>query len=149
MSFQISVQPPTWRFVTKVTAQAVGRAKSTLVVQEPHLWLCLPDMKDANKNKFLNALVSQADLFGESVENFAQQFSTEAIAQIMLHQKQAAPVPSMLAPWSAPRQRASCSSRLCSPTLDYISAAQGNWSSAARPTHSARFPWRKRKSKRP
>ncbi len=29
---------------TKVTARAVGRAMSTLVVQERHLWLCLADM---------------------------------------------------------------------------------------------------------
>ncbi len=31
---------------TKVTAQSLGRAMSTLVVQERHLWLCLADMKE-------------------------------------------------------------------------------------------------------
>ncbi len=31
---------------TKVTAQSLGRAMSTLVVQERHLWLCLTDMKE-------------------------------------------------------------------------------------------------------
>ncbi len=35
---------------TKVTAQSLGRAMSTLVIQERHLWLCLTDMKD---NKIL------------------------------------------------------------------------------------------------
>ncbi len=29
---------------TKVTAQSLGHAMSTLVVQELHLWLCLTDM---------------------------------------------------------------------------------------------------------
>ncbi len=31
---------------TKVTAQSLGRAMSTLGVQEHHLWLCLTDMKE-------------------------------------------------------------------------------------------------------
>ncbi|KAI2645254.1 Gag-Pro-Pol polyprotein [Labeo rohita] len=35
---------------TKVTAQALGRAMSTLVVQECHLWLNLAEMKDAEKS---------------------------------------------------------------------------------------------------
>uniref|UniRef100_A0A671SH77 B30.2/SPRY domain-containing protein n=1 Tax=Sinocyclocheilus anshuiensis TaxID=1608454 RepID=A0A671SH77_9TELE len=34
---------------TKVTACPLGRAMSTLVVQEHHLWLCLADMRDADK----------------------------------------------------------------------------------------------------
>uniref|UniRef100_A0A673KBJ6 B30.2/SPRY domain-containing protein n=1 Tax=Sinocyclocheilus rhinocerous TaxID=307959 RepID=A0A673KBJ6_9TELE len=34
---------------TKVTACSLGRAMSTLVVQERHLWLCLADMRDADK----------------------------------------------------------------------------------------------------
>ncbi len=44
---------------TKVTAQSLGRAMSTLVVQERHLWLCLTDMKEQEKVQFLNAPVSQ------------------------------------------------------------------------------------------
>ncbi len=40
---------------TKVTAQSLGRAMSTLVVQERHLWLCLTDMKEQEKVQFLNA----------------------------------------------------------------------------------------------
>ncbi len=60
---------------TKVTARAVGRAMSTLEVQERHLWLCLADMRDTDKVRFLNSPVSQTGLFGNAVENFAQQFS--------------------------------------------------------------------------
>lgn len=94
---------------TKVTARAVGRAMSTLVVQERHLWLCLADMKDADKTRLLNAPVSQTGLFGETVEEFAQQFSaakkqTEAIAQIMPRRKRPAPAPSTSAPQPAPRR---------------------------------------------
>ncbi len=73
---------------TKVTARAVGRAMSTLVVQERHLWLCLADMRDTDKVRFLNSPVSQTGLFGDAVENFAQQFSavqkqSEAISHIL------------------------------------------------------------------
>ncbi len=48
----------------------------TVVVQERHLWLCLADMRETSKTPFLNAPVSQTGLFGNTVENFAQQFST-------------------------------------------------------------------------
>ncbi len=57
---------------TKVTARSLGRAMFTMVVQERHLWLCLADMKEADKARFLNAPVSQTGLFGDAVENFAQ-----------------------------------------------------------------------------
>ncbi len=60
---------------TKVTARSLGRAMSTMVVQERHLWLYLADMKEVDKARFLNAPVSQTGLFGDAVENFAQQFS--------------------------------------------------------------------------
>ncbi len=78
---------------TKVTAQSLGRAMSTLVVQERHLWLCLTDMEQ-EKVQFLNALVSQTGLFGDAVESFAQQFSAaqrqnEAIRHIMRRRKPA------------------------------------------------------------
>ncbi len=43
---------------TKVTARSLGRAMSTMVVQERHLWLCLADMKEVDKARFLNAPVS-------------------------------------------------------------------------------------------
>ncbi len=73
---------------TKVTVRSLGRAMSTMVVQERHLWLCLADMKEVDKARFLNAPVSQTGLFGDAVENFAQQFSTaqkqtEAIRHIL------------------------------------------------------------------
>ncbi len=63
-------------------------AMCTMVVQERHLWLCLADMKEADKAWFLNAPVSQTSLFGDAVENFALQFSaaqkqTEAIRHIL------------------------------------------------------------------
>ncbi len=72
---------------TKVTAQSLGRAMSTLVVQERHLWLCLTDMEQ-EKVQFLNDPVSQTGLFGDAVESIAQQFSaaqrqTEVIRHIM------------------------------------------------------------------
>ncbi len=83
---------------TKVTAQSLGRAMSTLVVQERHLWLCLADMKEHEKVQFLNATVSQTGLFGDAVESFAQQFSaaqkqTEAFKHIMRRRKPAASTP--------------------------------------------------------
>ncbi len=59
---------------TKVTAKSVGHAMSTLVVQERHLWLCLADMRDTDKVRFLNSPVSQIGLFSDIVENFAPQF---------------------------------------------------------------------------
>ncbi len=69
---------------TKVTARSLGKAMSTMVVQEHHLWLNLVEMKDVDKARFLDAPISQAGLFGDTVEGFAQQFSavqqqTEAI----------------------------------------------------------------------
>ncbi|KAL0147457.1 hypothetical protein M9458_057242, partial [Cirrhinus mrigala] len=50
---------------TKVTARSLGKVMSTVVVQERHLWLTLAQM----------APVSQGGLFGDTVEDFAQQFS--------------------------------------------------------------------------
>ncbi|KAL0195086.1 hypothetical protein M9458_008658, partial [Cirrhinus mrigala] len=58
---------------TKVTAQALGRAMSTMVVQARHLWPNLAEMRDAEKARFLDAPISQTGLFGETVEEFAQQ----------------------------------------------------------------------------
>ncbi len=43
---------------TKVIAQSLGRAMSTFVIQEHHLWLCLTDMKEQEKVQFLNAPMS-------------------------------------------------------------------------------------------
>ncbi len=54
---------------------ALGKAISILGVQEHHLWLNLAEIKDVDKAHFLNAPISQAGLFGDTVESFAQQFS--------------------------------------------------------------------------
>ncbi|KAI2667881.1 ORF V: Enzymatic polyprotein [Labeo rohita] len=71
---------------TKVTARSLGQVMSTIVVQERHLWLA--QMADVDKSRFLNAPISQNGLFGDTVEDFAQQFSavqkqTEAIKHIL------------------------------------------------------------------
>ncbi len=73
---------------TKITARSLGKAMSTMVVQERHLWLNLAEMKDVDKARFLDAPISQGGLFGDTVEGFAQQFSavqqqTEAIQHIL------------------------------------------------------------------
>ncbi len=72
---------------TKVTARALGQTMSTLVVQERHLWLTLADMREADKHRFLDSPISQAGLFGEAVEDFAQQFlrRTEADGGVSTH----------------------------------------------------------------
>ncbi len=93
---------------TKVTARSLGRAMSTMVVQERHLWLCLADMKEVDKARFLNAPVSQTGLFGDAVENFAQQFSaaqkqTEAIRHILPRRAAAASTRPPASVYSSPR----------------------------------------------
>ncbi|KAK9961679.1 hypothetical protein ABG768_007088, partial [Culter alburnus] len=93
---------------TKVTARALGQTMSTLVVQERHLWLDLPEMRDVDKAHFLDAPISQAGLFGDTVEDFAQQFSavqkqTEAIKHI-LPRRDDATNPPRAVPSSAPRR---------------------------------------------
>ncbi len=62
---------------TKVTAHAIGRTMSSLIVLERHLWLMMMEMKEADKVPFLNAPVSLGSLFGPAVEGFAERF-TEA-----------------------------------------------------------------------
>ncbi len=44
----------------EVAAQSLGKAMSTLVVQERRLWLSLAERSDVDKVSFLDALVSQA-----------------------------------------------------------------------------------------
>ncbi len=67
--------------VTKVMLQSLGKAKSTLVIQEHHIWLNLEEIKDVDKVRFLKAPISKAGLFGDIVEGFSQQ--TEAIQHIL------------------------------------------------------------------
>ncbi len=95
---------------TKVTARSLGQAMSTLVVQERHLWLNLADMREPDKVRFLNAPVCQAGLFGDAVENFAQQFSvaqkqTEAIKHILPRRPAAASTQSSAAAPPSARHR--------------------------------------------
>ncbi len=59
----------------KVAAQSLGKAMSTGVVQEHHQWLCLVERSDVDKVSFLDTLISKAWLFGDTVEDCAQQFS--------------------------------------------------------------------------
>ncbi len=93
------LQVLTWRFYMNcvlrwtsrfVRQRSLGRAMSTLVVQERHLWLCLTDME-------LNDPVSQTGLFGDAVESISQLFSaaqsqTEVIRHIMRRRKPVAQV---------------------------------------------------------
>ncbi len=44
------------------------KVMSTLVVQERHLFLSLAETSDVDKELFLNASVSQAGLFADTVE---------------------------------------------------------------------------------
>ncbi len=75
-------------WATEVTAQSLGKAMSTLVFHECHLWLSLAERSDVDKVRFLNTLISQAGLFGDTVEDCAHHFSavqkqTEAIQHIL------------------------------------------------------------------
>ncbi len=96
---------------TKVTARALGQTMSTLVVQERHLWLTLADMRESDKHRFLDSPISQAGLFGEAVEDFAQQFSaaqkqTEAFRHILPRRSAAVSTqPPAAAPPPARRRR--------------------------------------------
>ncbi len=109
---------------TKVTARSLGKAMSTMVVQEHHLWLNLAEMKDVDKARFLDAPISQAGLFGDTVEGFAQQFSavqkqTEAIQHILPRRD----APSTAAPGTRPpsarhRGRPPVSSRAAPPRAE-------------------------------
>ncbi len=115
---------------TKVTARSFGKAMSTMVVQERHLWLNLAEMKDVDKARFLDAPISQAGLFGDTVEDFDQQFSAvqqqiEAIQHILPRRD----APSTAArPQSAHRRgRPPVSSRVATPQAE----------STPRPAHRA------------
>ncbi len=95
---------------TKVTARALGQTMSTLVVQERHLWLTLADMREADKHRFLDSPISQAGLFSEAVEDFAQQFSaaqkqTEAFRHILPRRSAAVSTPPPAAAPPSARRR--------------------------------------------
>ncbi len=61
--------PSGWR---KTMARSLRKMMSTLVVQKRHVWLNLVEMKDVDKARFLDAPISQAGQFGDTVEGFAQ-----------------------------------------------------------------------------
>lgn len=51
-----------------------------------HLWLNLADMRESDRTQLLNSPVSQAGLFGDMVESFAQQFSAaQKQSEVMKH----------------------------------------------------------------
>ncbi len=71
---------------TKATAQAVGRAMSSLIVLECHLWLTMTEMKEADKVPFFDAQVLSGSLFGPAVEGFAECFTeAQKSSQAMQH----------------------------------------------------------------
>ncbi len=116
-----------------MTAQSLGRAMATLVVQERHIWLCLADMKEQEKVQFLNAPVSQTGLFGDAVESFAQQFSaaqkqTEAIKHIMRRRKPAASTPA-----AAPQPARHRGHPPVAALAPFHQEASWSWSQAGRP----------------
>ncbi len=95
---------------TKVMARALGQTMSTLVVHERHLWLTLADMRESDKHRFLDSPISQAGLFGEAVEDFAQQFSaaqkqTEAFRILPRRSAAVSTPPPAAAPPPARRRR--------------------------------------------
>ncbi len=71
---------------TKATAQAIGRLISSLIVSERHLWLTMPEKKEADKVPFLDTPVSSGSLFGPAVEGFAERFvEAHKSSQAMRH----------------------------------------------------------------
>ncbi len=144
---------------TKVTARSLGRAMSTMVVQERHLWLCLADMRESDKMRFLNAPVSQTGLFGDAVENFAQQFSaaqkqTEAIMHILPRRAAAASTRPPVAEPQSTRRRGRPPAAAPAPAQQSQQppAKQRRGAgrrAAAPPVQAPAKPGGKRKSKRP
>ncbi|MGL5293086.1 MAG: hypothetical protein ACRC9V_04865 [Aeromonas sp.] len=69
------LRPTTDFGAAKVTVHVLFHTMSPLVVQERHLWLNIVQMRDAEKVHFLNAAISQEGLFGDTIQDFSQQFS--------------------------------------------------------------------------
>ncbi len=107
-----------------LTTLGVARGYACIPQGERHLWLNLAEKKDADKARFLDAHISQAGLFGDTVKGFAQQFSevqqqTEVI-QLILPRRDA---PSTAAPGARPqsarrRGRPPASSRAAPPQAE-------------------------------
>ncbi len=117
-------------------------------------WLCLADMKEVDKARFLNAPVSQTGLFGDAVENFAQQFSaaqkqTEAIRHILPRRAAAA---STRPPAAVPRPPAAAAAPAPAQQTQQPPAKQRRGAgrrAAAPPVQAPAKPGGKRRSKRP
>lgn len=85
----------------KVTTPALGQIMPPLVFKEHHLWLNMAEMKEADEVRFREGPISQASLFADTVENFAQQ--TEVIRHILPRCDDAATRPPRAAPLPARR----------------------------------------------
>ncbi len=127
-----------------------------LVVQERHLWLDLAEMP----GRFLDAPISQAGLFGDTVEGFAQQFSavqkqTEAIQHILPRRDApaATAAPRTRPPSARRRGRPPASSRAAPPRAEAAArpARRASRRSATSPAShpgpkssrkSTKWPWR-------
>ncbi len=110
-------------WVMKVTVQSLGEAMPTLVIQKHHLWLNLVEMRDVDKVRLLDVPVSQAGLFGDAVEDCAQQSSaaqkqTEAIQHIL---PRCDPPPTTIPSWAVPQ---SARHRGCPPASSRVSLSQ-------------------------
>ncbi len=119
---------------TEVKARSLWKAMSTLMVQDHHLWLSLVELSDVDKVRFLDAPVSQAGLFGDTVEDCVQPFSAvqkqiEAIQHILPRRD----APSSTAPLQAKPQ--SAHRRGCPPVSSR--AAPPHAESSPRPEHRA------------
>lgn len=63
----------------KGATQALGQMMSTFVVQQHHLWLNLAELKDPEKDCFLNFPISQGNLFGIIVIGLTKQLEVSWI----------------------------------------------------------------------
>jgi hypothetical protein len=141
---------------TKVTARSLGRAMSTLVVQERHLWLTLADMRESDKSGLLNSPISQGGLFGDAVESYAQQFSaaqkqSEVIKHIM-PRRQAVAAPSPVVPPPAARRRGRPPAATSAPAQPKQQPAKQQGAGrkrGAQPARGSSKPPSKRRGKRP
>lgn len=59
---------------TKEVARSLGRSMAAMVVTERHLWLNQADIKEDDNRIFLDAPISPAGLFGDSVNRVAKSF---------------------------------------------------------------------------
>ncbi len=114
-----------------------------MVVQECHLWLNLAEMRDVDKAHFLDTPISQAGLFGDTVEGFAQQFSavqqqTEAIQHILPQHD----APSTAAPGARPQSARRPPEPLCPRLNRHLGRRVEPLAGERRPLHPSQAPSR-------